>query len=117
MRDKVVLITGGAGGIGQAAAKLFLNEGAKVVLVDINESSLAKAKESLTDNPENVGIIQADVTKEEDVKKYVQKRLINLAASMFSLIMQELMVLLRKLLIWIRIPLNRLCRLMLPGCF
>ncbi|GAA0315212.1 short chain dehydrogenase [Oceanobacillus oncorhynchi subsp. incaldanensis] len=73
MRDKVVLITGGAGGIGQAAAKLFLNEGAKVVLVDINESSLAKAKESLTDNPENVGIIQADVTKEEDVKKYVQE--------------------------------------------
>ncbi|WP_040978681.1 SDR family NAD(P)-dependent oxidoreductase [Oceanobacillus jeddahense] len=73
MRDKVVLITGGAGGIGQAAAKLFLNEGAKVVLVDINESSLAKAKESLTDSPENVGIIQADVTNEADVKNYVQE--------------------------------------------
>ncbi|MFD1414328.1 SDR family NAD(P)-dependent oxidoreductase [Oceanobacillus jeddahense] len=73
MQDKVVLITGGAGGIGQAAAKLFLNEGAKVVLVDINESSLAKAKESLTDSPENVGIIQADVTNEVDVKNYVQE--------------------------------------------
>ncbi|WP_339282856.1 SDR family NAD(P)-dependent oxidoreductase [Oceanobacillus sp. FSL K6-3682] len=73
MQDKVVLITGGAGGIGQATAKLFLDQGAKVVLVDINESSLEKAMQSLTSSQENIAIIQADVTNEADVKNYVQE--------------------------------------------
>jgi len=73
MKDKVVLITGGAGGIGQATAKKFLNHGAKVVLVDINEESLKKVKENLPKNDENIKIIQADVTNEADVEKYVKK--------------------------------------------
>lgn len=40
MKEKVVLMTGGAGGIGQATARLFLDEEATVVLVDVNESAL-----------------------------------------------------------------------------
>ena len=47
MQNKVVLITGGAGGIGQAAAKEFLDNGASVVLVDLNEDALNAAKENL----------------------------------------------------------------------
>ncbi|GAB3056371.1 SDR family NAD(P)-dependent oxidoreductase [Salinicoccus sesuvii] len=71
MQDNIVLITGGAGGIGQAAAKRFLDGGAKVVLVDLNKEALERAKENLGN--ENIHLIKADVTNEEDVENYVKE--------------------------------------------
>lgn len=38
LQDKVVVITGGISGIGKASAELFNKEGAKLVLVDLDES-------------------------------------------------------------------------------
>ncbi|WP_298834279.1 glucose 1-dehydrogenase [uncultured Planococcus sp.] len=70
LQDKVAVITGGAGGIGKVTAKRFLEEGASVVLVDLFEDALADAKKELGDN---VLTVQADVSKEEDVQKYVDK--------------------------------------------
>lgn len=72
LSGKVAVMTGGAGGIGKVTAERFLKEGAKVVLVDLFEESLHKAKEELDPFGE-VLTIQADVSKESDVESYVKK--------------------------------------------
>jgi meso-butanediol dehydrogenase/(S,S)-butanediol dehydrogenase/diacetyl reductase len=46
-KDKTVLVTGAASGIGLAAARRFLDEGARVVMLDIDEASLGKAAAGL----------------------------------------------------------------------
>lgn len=69
LENKVAIITGGAGSIGTTTAKLFLEEGAKVLLVDRNEEALKKAVEEL--DGKNVKYAAADVTKSADVQRYV----------------------------------------------
>ncbi|YCA41969.1 glucose 1-dehydrogenase [Bacillus sp. JZ8] len=69
--DKVVLITGGAGGIGIAAAKVFAKEGAKLALVDLKREPLEKAAESV--DAKDVLLLTANVSIEDEVKEYVQK--------------------------------------------
>lgn len=72
LNNKTAVITGGAGSIGKTTAKLFLDEGARIVLVDLKEEELRKAVEELGAG-ENVTYVAADVTKAEDVKNYVKK--------------------------------------------
>lgn len=69
LADKVAIITGGAGGIGRAAGKLFAEEGAHVVLVDLNESALQDAVRSIGD--ENVSYVVADTTQPDEVQRFV----------------------------------------------
>ena len=71
LENKVAVITGGAGGIGMSTAKLFLSEGAKVMLIGRTEKSLRKAVADLDDI--NVDYCAADVSKASDTKRYVQK--------------------------------------------
>src|SRR5699024_4902897 len=73
MQDKIVLITGGAGGIGQTTAQLFLDNGAKVVLVDINQEALENVESNLNGDKGKIKVIQANVTDENDVKNYVKQ--------------------------------------------
>ena len=64
LHDRVAVITGAASGIGYATAKRFADEGAKVVIVDLNEEMGKKVA------TEFGGIfIKADVTNEEDVAR------------------------------------------------
>lgn len=70
-KDKVAIITGGVGGIGLAAAKDFIKQGAKVTLVDLDQEKLDQAKNELASD--DVLVVSADVSKEDDVKNYVEK--------------------------------------------
>ena len=97
LENKVAVITGGAGGIGKVTAETFLREGAKVVLVDLVEEALDKAKAELESLGEVVTVV-ADVTKEEDVEKYVKQLSIALVKSMYFSIMRVLLEKLHQLL-------------------
>ena len=72
LENKTAVITGGGGSIGKTTAKLFLDEGAKVVLVDLKDDALQKAAKELGGG-EKVLTCAADVTKSEEVKNYVAK--------------------------------------------
>ncbi len=63
-KDKVVLITGAAGGIGIAAAKAFAKEGAKLALVDLKNEAITKAAESI--DSKDILLLTANVAKEEN---------------------------------------------------
>ena len=67
LRGKVAVITGGAGGIGEAMAARFLAEGMKVVVSDIREDALATAVADLRANGGEVLGVAADVSSLESV--------------------------------------------------
>ena len=69
LEGKVVVITGGAGGIGKAAGKLFVNEGADVLLVDLEEAALKSACNDIGSN--KVSYCVADVTSNSDNQKMI----------------------------------------------
>jgi NAD(P)-dependent dehydrogenase (short-subunit alcohol dehydrogenase family) len=80
MRDKVCLITGGAGSIGAAAARLLAKEGAKVMLVDLHDTALQSVVAHIGSNVngkgsagDNLAWTVADITKSEQVKSCVAK--------------------------------------------
>jgi NAD(P)-dependent dehydrogenase (short-subunit alcohol dehydrogenase family) len=50
LQNKRALITGGTSGIGLETAKLFIAEGARVIVTGVNPNSIAKAKEELGDD-------------------------------------------------------------------
>jgi NAD(P)-dependent dehydrogenase (short-subunit alcohol dehydrogenase family) len=66
--NKTAIITGGAGSIGKTTAKIFLEEGAKVLLVDLEVKALKQTVEELSN--ENVHYCAANVAYTEDVKRY-----------------------------------------------
>lgn len=71
LKNKVILITGGAGGIGLASAKLFIEEGAKgIALVDYSKENLDAAEKEL--NSSKVICIQADVSSAEDTQRFLK---------------------------------------------
>lgn len=70
LRGKRVLITGGASGIGAATAKRFLDEGARVIVLDCNEEALRRIKDAL---PSLSGTICADVSDADAVARAFQE--------------------------------------------
>jgi rhamnulose-1-phosphate aldolase/alcohol dehydrogenase len=69
LAGRIALVTGGAGGIGQAVARQLLQEGACVMLTDIDTEALAEAHASLVKvaGKDTVAIIAANITSESAV--------------------------------------------------
>ena len=70
LAEKIAVVTGGAGGIGLATSTLFAQEGAKVLLVDLNEQALVEAVASI--GRDTVSYAVADVTQPEQVQDYTR---------------------------------------------
>jgi len=71
MKGKVCVITGGAGSIGLASARVLLSEGAKVMLTDLSEASLKKAADDLGNDASSLAVFAADVTKSDHVRNCI----------------------------------------------
>ena len=69
LEGKVAVITGATGGIGQAASRLFAEEGAKVALVDLNEGALRELAQSIGEDRASYTV--ADVTDPGQSQAYI----------------------------------------------
>jgi len=67
-KDRVAVITGGAGGIGMAIARSFAARGARLVLADLDETALGRAVETLTAAGAQTLGVRTDVTQLDSVR-------------------------------------------------
>ncbi|MCR8936044.1 3-oxoacyl-ACP reductase FabG [Brevibacillus laterosporus] len=73
LQDKVVIVTGGANGIGKETVKLFLAEGAKVAIADYNQSAgITLLEECQQAGFKHVRYVQVDVSDIASVEQMVQ---------------------------------------------
>ncbi|HMS70254.1 MAG TPA: SDR family oxidoreductase [Saprospiraceae bacterium] len=71
MKNKVVIITGAASGIGKATAKLFAKHGASVVISDIQEAEGKATTENIIANGGKASFIKTDVSRPEEMEALV----------------------------------------------
>lgn len=71
LENKIALITGGSSGIGREASLLFSKEGAKIVVVDINEVEGLKTVELIQEAGGLAVFCKADVSKAEDCERMI----------------------------------------------
>lgn len=71
LRDKVSVITGAAFGIGRATALRFAEEGAQLVVTDIQEEPLRALAEELRAAGAEVEAVVGDVSREEDARRMI----------------------------------------------
>ena len=70
--NKVCLVTGAGSGIGKATALSFGNEGAKVVVTDINAAAAEKTASILRGSGCEAIAIKVDISKREDVENMLK---------------------------------------------
>lgn len=72
-KDQVAIITGGASGIGRAAAELFGQEGAQVVVVDIQQDQGQETVAQIEAQAGTAHFIHCDVSQEQDVRRLIDE--------------------------------------------
>jgi 3-oxoacyl-[acyl-carrier protein] reductase len=73
LKGKVAIITGGANGIGKAATKRFLEEGAKVVVADIQKEAGEQLAKQFRDQGHEVMFYPVNVASKDEVETMVEK--------------------------------------------
>ena len=71
MAGKVVVVTGGASGIGRATAVAFAREGARLVIGDIDNAGAEKAVAFISNNGGEASYVRVDVTKPADIQQMI----------------------------------------------
>jgi 3-oxoacyl-[acyl-carrier protein] reductase len=71
LQDKIALITGAGNGIGRATSIRFANEGAKVVICDLDEGGLAQTQQAITEAGGQATSIVGNISVRDDVQKAV----------------------------------------------
>lgn len=73
LENKSVIVTGSAGGIGEAIARSFAKEGANILLADYNEAGVKKVAAELNALRQNSAIaLNVDVSKREDTDRMIE---------------------------------------------
>lgn len=70
LNDRVVVITGAGGGLGQTSATLFAREGAKLVLIDINEEGLKQTAAMVEAEGSSASIHAFDLSQETTIQQH-----------------------------------------------
>ena len=75
MKDSVAIVTGGGNGIGEAVAKYFVQNGAKVAVVDLAQGNIDRVVKDIKAMGGEVIGVQANVSSEADTAKYIKATL------------------------------------------
>lgn len=73
LAGKVALITGGGGGVGEATARLFWQEGADVMIVDVNQEAAESVANAIAPDGTRIAAVSADLSKESEAERAVQQ--------------------------------------------
>lgn len=72
LKDKVAIVTGGASGFGKGIAERFAQEGASVIVADLNGDAATQVAEAIRNQGGAAKPVEADVTASGDVKAMVE---------------------------------------------
>src|SRR5690625_911877 len=72
LNNKVAIVTGGGGDIGRSTAIRFAEEGARVVVADIDEETGMETVSLIRNNGGSSAFVRTDMTKLNDVEKMAQ---------------------------------------------
>jgi len=70
---KIAIVTGGANGIGFGSTKRLLDDGATVVMFDLDESGLEAAKKELASHGDRISGVKVDISSDAQVKAAVNQ--------------------------------------------